>query len=411
VVKFRPARCRRPTPGAGRRAWTRPSGALAYAAGLPPVTLPAMPPVAPPDPARVHARPERAAVLLVNLGTPDAPTPRAVRRYLAQFLSDPRVIELPRWFWLPLLHGVILPIRSRRSAHAYAGVWGERGSPLLGHSQDLAAAVQALVPDGVEVALAMRYGNPSIPDVLARLDADRGLRRLLVLPLYPQYSATTTASVFDAVADHLRGLRWPPELRQVNDYWREDAWLDAVAGSVRAHWQAHGRGERLLFSFHGIPARYFRAGDPYHCQCQGSARRIAERLGLAEGDWQLSFQSRVGREEWLRPYTDETVAGLARAGVRRLDVVCPGFAVDCLETLEEIAVENHDAFLAAGGQALAYVPALNASAGHAAVLAGLVRRHGQGWPEFAPGWQPAQAQTRAQDVVAAVADFERRRQP
>jgi protoporphyrin/coproporphyrin ferrochelatase len=335
-------------------------------------------------PDRRHGSPARCGVLLVNLGTPDAPQPAAVRRYLAEFLSDPRVIELPRWLWLPLLHGVILPFRARRSAHAYASVWQPEGSPLRVLSQQLAAAVQqdfAGAGSPVEVRLAMRYGTPSIADVLDDWIRD-GLRRLLVLPLYPQYSATTTASVFDAVQAALGRWRWPPELRLINDYFAEPGWAEAVAGSVRAHWQQHGRGERLLLSFHGLPKRYLLAGDPYFCQCQASARRIAEQLGLADGEWIVSFQSRVGREEWLRPYTDETIAALPAQGIRTLDVVCPAFAVDCLETLEEIAMQNAETFRDAGGQALRYIPALNAEPAHARLLGDLLRRHGQGWPEF-----------------------------
>jgi protoporphyrin/coproporphyrin ferrochelatase len=331
-----------------------------------------------------HGSTESTAVLLVNLGTPQAPTPAAVRRYLAEFLSDPRVIELPRWLWLPLLHGVILPLRSRRSAHAYASVWTEAGSPLMVHSKALAARLQqALAPDGrpLRVELAMRYGQPSIGEALRRLK-DAGLRRLLVLPLYPQFSATTTASVFDAVTDELKRWRWQPELRFITDYHREPAWLDAIADSIRQHWARHGRGDRLLFSFHGIPKRYFAAGDPYHCLCQFSAREIADRLELQPQQWQLSFQSRVGREEWLRPYTDETIKALPGQGVRTLDVVCPGFAVDCLETLEEIAVENAEIFCGSGGESLRYIPALNADDAHVQALLPLLRRHGGGWEEF-----------------------------
>lgn len=334
-----------------------------------------------------HGSRETTAVLLVNLGTPDAPTPAAVRRYLAEFLADPRVIELPRLLWMPLLYGVILPFRSRRSAKAYQQVWTEQGSPLLTYTQGLAAGLHtALAEDGrpLGVHAAMRYGNPSIRSVLRELK-DRGLRRLLVLPLYPQFSATTTASVFDAVVDELKTWRLQPELRFVTDYHREPAWLDAVAESVRQHWQAHGRGDRLLFSFHGIPKRYFTAGDPYHCLCQFTAREVAERLQIPRDAWQLSFQSRVGKEEWLRPYTDETVAGLPSQGVRTLDVVCPGFAVDCLETIEEIAGENAEIFQHAGGEALRYVPALNDSAAHVEALLPLLRRQGAGWPEFEAG--------------------------
>lgn len=351
-----------------------------------------------------HGRVERCAVLLVNLGTPAAPTPAAVRRYLAEFLTDPRVIELPRWLWWPVLHGVILPFRSRRSAHAYGQVWTDRGSPLATHTADLADALGEAMGEHVDVAWAMRYGEPSIPSVLQRLNAEGTLRRLLVVPLYPQYSATTTASVFDAVTAELRTWRWPPELRFVNDYWRETAWLDAVAGRIDAFWREHGRGDRLLFSFHGIPRRYFMAGDPYHCQCQGSARRIAERLGLDASHWQLSFQSRVGREEWLKPYTDETVRRLAREGVRRLDVVCPGFAVDCLETLEEIAMQNRDGFMAAGGESLRYIPALNAGDDHVRALQAVADRHGQGWPDFEDG-ASARALARARETKAAYAAF------
>ncbi|HRD72471.1 MAG TPA: ferrochelatase [Aquimonas sp.] len=330
-----------------------------------------------------HDGASRCGVLLVNLGTPDAPRPREVRRYLAEFLSDPRVIELPRLFWLPLLHGVILPFRARRSAHAYSQVWTTEGSPLLSLSNALAAGLQASFDEThrpILVRTAMRYGNPSISTALSEL-RDAGVRRLLVLPLYPQYSATTTASVFDAMATTLMGERWLPELRFINDYFSEPSWAAAVSRSIREHWDQHGRGDHLLFSFHGIPKRYFQAGDPYFCHCQASARAITERLGLPRSAWSLSFQSRVGREEWLRPYTDETVGQLATQGVRKLDVVCPGFAVDCLETLEEIAMENADTFVGAGGESLRYIPALNAGQNHIDALLPLIERHLAGWPE------------------------------
>jgi ferrochelatase len=329
-------------------------------------------------------QPARATLLLVNLGTPEAATAKAVRRYLAEFLSDPRVIDLPRWLWLPLLHGVILPLRSRRSAHAYASIWTDRGSPLAVYTADLAAAVQGELGASIEVAWAMRYGQPSIASVLRALEAEGGVRRLIVLPLYPQYSATTTASVADAIADTLRGWRQPPELHFVDNYAVEPAWLAAVADGIRAHWRAKGRGERLLFSFHGLPARYVQAGDPYQLQCQASVRGIVDQLGLREGEWQLSYQSRVGREEWLRPYTEEILRELAGEGVRRLDVVCPGFAVDCLETLEEIALRGRETFLAAGGSSLEYIPALNAGAAHASALVTIVRKHLGDGSAFAP---------------------------
>jgi ferrochelatase len=349
-----------------------------------------------------HGSDERCAVLLVNLGTPDSPDPRAIRRYLAEFLSDRRVIELPRLLWLPILYGVILPFRARRSAHAYRSIWESAGSPLRTRSEALAAGLQqSLAGAGlpVQVALAMRYGRPSVAATLDRLRA-QGLRRVIVLPLYPQYSATTSASVFDAVGAALARWRWVPEMRTIADYCHEAAWLDAVAASVREHWRVQGRGERLMFSFHGIPKRYFRAGDPYFCQCQFSAREIALRLGLADGEWQVCFQSRVGREEWLRPYTDETLVALARGGMRRIDVICPGFAVDCLETLEEIAMQNAEAFVAAGGERLAYIPALNADAAHVDALAALVRRHGAGWPEFDPGYDAEHDRARRAAIAA-----------
>lgn len=336
-----------------------------------------------------HATPDLDAVVLVNLGTPDAPEPGAVRRYLAEFLSDPRVIELPRLVWWMILHGVILRIRPRRSARAYHEVWTDEGSPLMVHTTRLAKRVgETLDPEGTRplvVTHAMRYGRPGLPEVLRGL-ADRNLRRLVVLPLYPQYSATTTASVFDAVAAELRTWRRVPALRFVADYWREPAWIAAVAASVRAHVADKGLPDKLLFSFHGIPERYFRNGDHYHCQCHGSAARIAEHAGIPRDRWQVAFQSRVGREPWLRPYTDETLAAWPKAGVRSVAVVCPGFAVDCLETIEEIAMQNRDTFLEAGGERYDYIAALNADAAHVALLTDVARRELSGWPSVDPDW-------------------------
>jgi protoporphyrin/coproporphyrin ferrochelatase len=328
----------------------------------------------------------QAGVLLVNLGTPTAPTARAVRPYLAEFLGDSRVIDYPRWLWWLILHGVILRVRPARSAHAYAKIWNERGSPLRYGSESLAASLQAeldrLVPGTLRVALAMRYGAPSVRDTIGQLQRE-GVRRLLVLPLYPQYSATSTGSVIDAVADALKQLRWPPELRIVNDYHDDPGHIEALAASIEQWWAMHGRGEKLLLSFHGIPERYVQLGDPYLGQCQATACLLQRRLKLAEDELVVSFQSRVGRERWLHPYTDATVRQLAAAGVRRLDVACPGFAVDCLETLEEIAMQNRDFFLQAGGGELRYIPALNDSPAQVADLAALVQRHIRGWPESA----------------------------
>lgn len=326
----------------------------------------------------------QAGVLLVNLGTPTAPTAAAVRPYLAEFLGDRRVIDYPRWQWWPILHGVILRVRPKRSAHAYARIWDERGSPLRYLSEALAAALQTELdrrqPGTLRVALAMRYGEPSVAHTIEQLQRE-GVRRLLVLPLYPQYSATSTGSVIDAVADALKTLRWPPELRLVNDYHDDPAHIEALAQGIERWWMVNGRGEKLLLSFHGIPERYVRLGDPYAEQCRRTAQRLRERLQLGEADMVISFQSRVGRERWLQPYTDATVRRLAAEGVRKLDVACPGFAVDCLETLEEIAMQNRDFFTAAGGETLRYIPALNDGAEQVASLAALIRRHLGGWPE------------------------------
>ncbi|MBW8311927.1 MAG: ferrochelatase [Rhizobium sp.] len=328
--------------------------------------------------APASAGPGRTALLVVNLGTPDAPTRGAVHRYLAQFLHDYRVVELTRWLWCPILHFIILPLRSGKVAKKYASIWVDGGSPLLVYTQRLAQAMQHALPD-VSVRVAMRYGNPSVPDVLRKLQ-EEGMGRLLVLPLYPQYSASTSGSVLDAVSKELAGWRRTPDLRFIADYHLDAGWLDAMEARVRAHWDLHGRADQLLMSFHGLPKRYETAGDPYPRQCEAGARALAARLGLAEGEWKLTYQSRFGREEWLQPYTDKTLEALARDGVKTVDVVCPGFAVDCLETLEEIAVENDEAFRHAGGEALRYISALNDEPGHVAALAAIARRQLQGWP-------------------------------
>jgi protoporphyrin/coproporphyrin ferrochelatase len=311
------------------------------------------------------------AVLVVNLGTPDAPTAAGVRRYLGEFLGDPRVVQIPRLLWLPLLYGLILPLRSRRVAEKYAEIWMEGGSPLAVHTRRLAEAIQARLP-GVRVAHAMRYGNPSMVVELRRL-RDEGARRVLVLPLYPQYSTTTTASVEDVARDAGGAVR------VVQDYHVDGGWADAVAGSIRDAWAGAPRGERLLFSFHGIPQRLVDAGDPYERQCRASTAAIAQALGFADDEIVLTFQSRFGRERWLQPYTDDTLRMLAGQGVRHVDVVCPGFAVDCLETLEEIAMQNADLFREAGGERLRYIPCLNDAPAHADALAGLVRRELDAW--------------------------------
>jgi protoporphyrin/coproporphyrin ferrochelatase len=283
------------------------------------------------------------------------------------------VVDLPRWLWWPVLHGVILPLRPRKLAPMYARIWRADGSPLLAFTRELRERLGAeLARDGTIVVEAMRYGAPAIPAALAQL-REAGATRLVVLPLYPQFSGTTTASALDGVHAALQALAWQPELRVIEDYHADDGYIGALADSVREHWAAHGRGEQLLMSFHGIPQRYVGRGDPYDRQCAETARRLAAALALRDGEWGVGYQSRVGNAAWLGPYTDVVVPDLARRGVRRLDVVCPGFAADCLETLDEVAIRYRDAFVAAGGEALRYVPALNARPAHVAALARLVR--------------------------------------
>ena len=312
------------------------------------------------------------ALILANLGTPEAATPAAVSAYLREFLSDPRVVQLPRWLWQPLLRGAILPRRSPLVARKYAHIWQQGGSPLAVHTAALAHAVQLRMPER-EVGYAMRYGTPSLAASLAALRA-RGMRAVRVLPLYPQYSTTTSASVADVIAAHAGDMR----VEILHDYHADTAWAAAVAASIRAYWDIHGRGERLLLSFHGIPQRLVDLGDPYATQCEASTHAIAEALGIPRDAILLTFQSRFGRARWLQPYTLPTLQQLAATGLRRVDVACPGFAVDCLETLEEIAMQNAEAFRVAGGESLRYIPCLNADAAHAEALAALARAD-TGW--------------------------------
>jgi ferrochelatase len=327
----------------------------------------------------------RAAVLVVQLGTPSAPTAEALRPYLAQFLGDPRVVEIPRWLWWPILHGIILNTRPAKSAKKYASVWTDEGSPLMVHSVRQAKLLRGALGErghDVEVALAMRYGEPSIASVMSAL-RERNITRLLVLPMYPQYSASTTATVFDEVARVLRGWRNQPELRWVRGFNVDEGYLDALAAQVRASWAREGRGERLLMSFHGVPRRTLELGDPYHCECHATARRLAERLGLAKGEWLVTFQSRFGKAQWLQPYTEPTLEQLARDGVRRVDAICPGFVSDCLETLEEIAMEARETFVEAGGERFNYIACLNEAPAFIDGLAALVERQLGGWPTLA----------------------------
>lgn len=336
-----------------------------------------------PEPAHPHHAAQKTAVLLVNLGTPDAPTPSALRRYLKQFLWDPRVVEIPRALWWLILNGIILNLRPAKSAAKYAQIWLKEGSPLRVHTERQAKLLKGLLGQRghtkVEVAYAMRYGNPSIANVLDTLKKT-GVERALILPLYPQYAASSTASVMDDVANWIKATRNPPELRFTKQYPDHPGYIAALANSVKEHWAANGRSERLVMSFHGLPQRSLALGDPYFCLCQKTGRLLAETLGLAKEDYLITFQSRFGKAKWLEPYTQATLEKLAREGVSRLDVICPGFVADCLETLEEIAMECKDAFIAAGGKTFFYIPCLNERADWIAALGDIATTHMAGWP-------------------------------
>ncbi|MFZ9345594.1 MAG: ferrochelatase [Burkholderiaceae bacterium] len=335
-----------------------------------------------PEPDYVHGAALRTGVLLINLGTPDAPTAEALRRYLKEFLSDPRVVEIPTFVWWPILNFIILNVRPKKSAVKYESVWMDEGSPLRVHTERQVARVQAELRQrgmDVDVAYAMRYGQPSIPSVLQSMRMN-GLRRLLVLPMYPQYSSSTTATAFDVLLGEVMAMRNQPDLRLIRSFHDYGPYIAALADQVRRHWDAHGRGDLLLFSFHGVPKFSLLKGDPYHCECHKTARLIAEKLGLSSGQWKLSFQSRFGKAEWLKPYTSEVLEALPAQGVKTLDVMCPGFPADCLETLEEIAMEGKEEFLHAGGQSYRYIPCVNDDGLAMSALADLVQTNLAGWP-------------------------------
>ncbi|MDR2881610.1 MAG: ferrochelatase [Azoarcus sp.] len=334
-----------------------------------------------PEPALTPEHERRTGVLLVNLGTPEAPTAKALRPWLRQFLSDPRIIELPRLVWLPILHGIILTTRPASSAKKYASIWTEEGSPLRVHTERLAALLDDSLNRGQEnivVAWAMRYGSPSIVDTLTDLRA-RGACRILVVPLFPQFAGSTTASALDEVALAMRTWRNLPELRFVRSFPDDPGYITALAASVREHWSQHGRGDCLVASFHGQPARTDELGDPYRAECLTTARLLREELALPPEALHVTFQSRFGRGKWLEPYTQPTLESLAASGVKRVDVICPGFAADCLETLEEIAMMCRDAFLARGGEAFHVIPCLNTRPEWVTALDGVVRQHLAGW--------------------------------
>jgi ferrochelatase len=319
----------------------------------------------------------KTAVLLVNLGTPEQPTAASVRKYLGEFLMDPRVVQIPKPIWWLILHGIILRVRPAKSAKAYKSIWMDRGSPLMVLTEDLGLALRDLLlqreVSDVTVEIAMRYGKPSIPEQLTQL-RESGVEKFIVLPLYPQYAAATTASIYDKLIETLSRWKHVPTVKFISDYHLDEGYVAAVAASIEQYWQASGKSELLLFSLHGLPAVSRKQGDPYYDQCVASTRAIATKLGLEDKAWKLVFQSRFGAQEWLKPYCVEVLKELPGQGVKSIDVVCPGFAVDCLETLEEIAIANKEIFIEAGGESYRYIPALNASKEHAKVLAGLISK-------------------------------------
>ncbi|GGC82584.1 ferrochelatase [Undibacterium terreum] len=358
------------------------------------------------EPDYSHGKIAKTAVVLINLGTPDAPTTSAVKHYLKEFLSDRRVVEIPRAIWWLILNCIILPFRSSKSAAKYASIWTKDGSPLKIHTEKQALLLKGYLGERgheVHATHAMRYGSPSIPEVLTKLKAE-GYDRLLILPAYPQYSGTTTASNFDAVVRHYQQVRNVPELRFVKNYHDHEAYIDALKTSILNYWQSNGRPEKLVMSFHGLPKAFLLRGDPYHCECYKTARLLAEQLGLSKDQYIVSFQSRLGRAEWLQPYTAPTVQALAKQGVKRIDVVCPGFIADCLETLEEIAMEVRQDFLVAGGKEFHYIPCLNESPAWMRGLAEIAEQHLIGWPTMITG---SMREKQKQDALFSRAESKR----
>ncbi len=335
-----------------------------------------------PEPTYTHGKERKTGVLIVNLGTPDAPTREALRPYLKEFLSDPRVVEIPRLIWLPILNGVILNTRPAQSAKKYAAIWTREGSPLKHHTVQQAILLQNRLSEKagfpIHVDYAMRYGNPSIDAVLAKMK-EQGCDRILVIPLYPQYAASSSGTVFDAVFECLKTFRNPPELRIIKHFHDDPGYIQALAQNISAYWQKNGMPEKLVMSFHGVPKRTLELGDPYHCECMKTGRLLAEALGLSEDRYRITFQSRFGKAEWLKPYTIEVAENLGREKTSRLDVVCPGFVSDCLETLEEIAMEVKQAFLNAGGGEFHYISCLNENDAWIDALCAIALKNLEGW--------------------------------
>lgn len=358
-----------------------------------------------------HGQAEKIGVLVANLGTPDDCDKKSVRRYLKQFLSDPRVVEAPRWLWWLFLNVILLNTRPKRTAKAYQSIWQENGSPLFNISKKQAEKLQQTLNTShaqqpYHVELAMTYGKPSIESALLKLK-QAGATKLLVLPLYPQYSGSTCAAVFDAVVDVLKTWRRIPEMRFINHYHDHPDYIDALAQSIKNHWATHQQAEKLVMSFHGIPQEYLENGDPYFCECHKTARLLANKLGLNEQQWIITFQSRLGPKQWLKPYTDLTLADLAsQQGVKSVDIVCPGFSADCLETLEEIAIENKETFISNGGEQYHYIPCLNDEPKHIDMMQNLVDQHAGSWLQGIDNanQNKAQSQQRADSLTQALKD-------
>ncbi|SEH04627.1 ferrochelatase [Candidatus Venteria ishoeyi] len=363
------------------------------------------------QPKYIHANAPTTGILLCNLGSPEAPTAKAVRRYLAEFLSDPRIVEMPRWLWKLVLHGIILRTRPRRVAKNYQKIWTPTGSPLLNISRrQLALLQQQLAPtetSTLKFALGMSYGKPALSDALESLRAANA-QRIIVLPLYPQYASATTGATWDGITQVLKSWRWIPELHFISHYHDHPLYIQALVDAIKDYWAQHGRPDKLLFSFHGIPKETMLAGDPYFCESQKTARLVAEQLAQQleqqvawQLDWSVTFQSRFGPKEWLQPYTDHTLQALGKAGCKRVDVICPGFAADCLETLEEINEENRGYFLQAGGEAFHYIPALNDNPSHIKALAAVLSPYLNASPSLQQAQITAEASAQRAQALAA----------